>query len=321
MLVRIVKTWKYPDLFRQTPKFEGVWDGIKFTEEAVENCDYVIVLNFLDEDLIVNCNKDRMWCVQQEHVGLQRHFVKRMHRQFGKMFIQDLKFKGKKFIYNQGALPWHVDKDYDFLKSCGVPEKTGLISTVTSNLKNLEGQVQRLKFLDIAGEQLEIERWGKGFQFVKDKWDGIAPYKYSIAMENTAMEHYWTEKLTDCFLSWTMPIYYGCKNILDYFPAESMILIDINNPEESVEIIKEAIENRKWEKSLDAIKHARELILDRYQFFPLISKLVKEDQAKDKEQSVKRIHLKNIRKFDDGPLLKFLKDIVKSILRFLKLRD
>ena len=30
-----------------------------------------------------------------------------------------------------------------------------------------------------------------------------------------------SEKIADCFLAWTMPIYYGCPRIAEYFPAES----------------------------------------------------------------------------------------------------
>ncbi len=40
---------------------------------------------------------------------------------------------------------------------------------------------------------------------------------FHIAIENCSIKNYFTEKLIDCFQSRTVPIYYGCKNIGEYF--------------------------------------------------------------------------------------------------------
>ena len=71
-----------------------------------------------------------------------------------------------------------------------------------------------------------------------------------------------------------MPIYYGCPNITDYFPEESIIRIDINHPAEAFEIIKSAISNNLWEKQRDAILHSKQLILNKYQFFPFMTEFI-----------------------------------------------
>jgi hypothetical protein len=72
-----------------------------------------------------------------------------------------------------------------------------------------------------------------------------------------------------------MPIYYGCTRITDYFPAESLIQIDINQPDAAMEIIQEAIASNAWQRNLDAIAYARELILNRYQFFPFMVRQIR----------------------------------------------
>jgi hypothetical protein len=72
----------------------------------------------------------------------------------------------------------------------------------------------------------------------------VSSYKYSFAIENFHNEYYWSEKIADCFLAWTMPIYYGCEYINNFFPLEAMIRIDINDPD-VVEIIKESIATEK----------------------------------------------------------------------------
>jgi len=81
----------------------------------------------------------------------------------------------------------------------------------------------------------------------------------------------------DVFLSWSMPIYYGCTNITDYFPREPMILIAINKPEEAIEIINKAVADDLWSKNIEAIREARNLVLNKYQTFPMI-KALKENE-------------------------------------------
>jgi hypothetical protein len=73
-----------------------------------------------------------------------------------------------------------------------------------------------------------------------------------------------------------MPIYYGCQNITEYFPEESMIRIDPRIPEEALLTIQDALDRNKWKTNLSFIAEARELILNKYQFFPSIVEKIKE---------------------------------------------
>ena len=144
----------------------------------------------------------------------------------------------------------------------------------------------RLSFLNSIEGKLEFDLWGRGLNPIEDKWQGIAPYKYSIAIENHRCNYYWTEKIADCFLSWTMPIYYGCKNILKYFPQESMIFIDIAKPHKALESIDKAISDNTWEKNVAAIAHARKMIINEYQFFPLMSYYIKKYYKKGDKMKI-----------------------------------
>ena len=80
----------------------------------------------------------------------------------------------------------------------------------------------------------------------------------------------WTEKLADCFLSWTMPVYYGCTNLTKYFPPESFIQIDINSPDAAIQELKTKLTYEFWESAFDSIREARELVLNKYQLFPFL---------------------------------------------------
>ena len=180
-------------------------------------------------------------------------------------------------VNTQTSLPWHINKSYDELISlaCSAVKKDE-VSWITSSLQTRPGHLLRLSFIDfLHARKFPFHLYGRGFQPIEDKFDGIHPFKYSIAVENFSCPDYWTEKIADCFLSWTMPIYFGCSNITDYFPAESMIMVDLNKPEEALRIIEEAGATDRWSNSLEHIQKARELVLNKYQFFPSIAEKIK----------------------------------------------
>jgi hypothetical protein len=47
-----------------------------------------------------------------------------------------------------------------------------------------------------------------------------------ICVENQSVKHYFTEKLIDSFLTYTIPVYWGCPNIGSYFHKEGMIIFN-----------------------------------------------------------------------------------------------
>ncbi|KAH8084536.1 hypothetical protein JL720_8038 [Aureococcus anophagefferens] len=55
----------------------------------------------------------------------------------------------------------------------------------------------------------------------------VAPYAFHVAIENVRRDGYFTEKLLDCFLLRTVPIYWGCPNLADFgFDATGVIVVD-----------------------------------------------------------------------------------------------
>ena len=66
----------------------------------------------------------------------------------------------------------------------------------------------------------------------KNKTELLYDAMFHIAIENNRSVNYFTEKLIDCIVSKTIPIYYGCTNISDYFDTRGFIIIkntqDIN---------------------------------------------------------------------------------------------
>jgi hypothetical protein len=56
--------------------------------------------------------------------------------------------------------------------------------------------------------------------------------QFHIAIENCSIKNYFSEKIVDCFVSKTVPIYWGCKNIGDFFNEKGIIVFE--NAEEAI---------------------------------------------------------------------------------------
>ena len=58
------------------------------------------------------------------------------------------------------------------------------------------------------------------------KIDLFREYQFAIVIENSQQENYFTEKLIDCLITKTIPIYWGCPNISEYFNTNGWIFPD-----------------------------------------------------------------------------------------------
>lgn len=114
------------------------------------------------------------------------------------------------------AVPWVQDRK--------VHEKTKLVSMIASNKRMCEGHVRRLQFVDKFRDKLDF--YGRGFNEISCKEDGLRDYMFSVGIENAVYDTYFTEKLTDCFACGTIPIFYGCKGVTEYFNEDGIIFLD-----------------------------------------------------------------------------------------------
>jgi hypothetical protein len=109
------------------------------------------------------------------------------------------------------------------------------------------------------------------------KFEAFRDYQYSIVVENSRVRNYFTEKLLDCFLERTVPLYWGCPNILEYFPEKSLILIseeEAQNPALLAEKIARLKEPS--EEVLEAVEEARRLVLEEYNIWDLLHQIIED---------------------------------------------
>jgi hypothetical protein len=264
-----------------------MWDDhVFFINQPVQECDWWVVY----EDLLVPegavCPPGHTILITGEPPSVKT-YTQPFIGQFGKVVTCHTDLAHPNQVRSQQALPWHVGRhmrdgrnlgfwlDYDGLKSLEPPAKDYLLSVIVSGKAGTAGHRRRLRFTQILsehfGERLEV--FGRGIRDVEDKWDVIAASRYHIVLENSAVRDYWTEKLSDAYLGWAFPIYYGCPNLADYFPDAAFVAIDIQDPKGSIRTIERTVAEGTFESEIDRLRQARGLVLDRYNLFGVLSAL------------------------------------------------
>jgi hypothetical protein len=86
-----------------------------------------------------------------------------------------------------------------------------------------------------------------------DKTELFDKYQYSIIIENERQPNYFSEKLVDCLITQTIPIYYGCNNIFAYFDTSYWIVLNNTDVNELNNKLKQ-LKPEHYEKNYEKIK-------------------------------------------------------------------
>jgi hypothetical protein len=151
-------------------------------------------------------------------------------------------------------------------------EKTNLVSMMLSTKRQLEGHNLRHR----VNESLSgIDVYGNAVKPIEYKITSLSNYKYQIVIENSRVGGYFTEKLIDCFVTGTVPIYWGDPLIGDYFDTDGMIIVN------SFEEIKQALDDIKnidYSKfnisKINNFNNAKEFILSENYFYKNYSNIL-----------------------------------------------
>ena len=157
-------------------------------------------------------------------------------------------------------MPWIPEKNYK------IYDKTRLISFISSNKKMCKGHEIRHelyeKIKDVVhsyGTITDIpfgHRPGCHIEGHPNPWhdksEALNDYMFSVVVENDVYGTYFTEKITDCFATGTVPLYYGPKSIGDYFNTEGVIFLE-GSIDDMCEIIKN-IDESEYHNRKEAIE-------------------------------------------------------------------
>lgn len=117
-----------------------------------------------------------------------------------------------------------------------IGEKSNNMSLIASGKKSTKGHRLRHEIAAwCAAGGHDVELLGLAYRPIETKEEGLLNYRYSVVIENARETGYFTEKLIDCLLCGTVPIYWGAPDIGDYFDVRGMIICD------SAEEVRQAI--------------------------------------------------------------------------------
>ena len=138
-------------------------------------------------------------------------------------------------------------------------QKNNLSSLIASSQNKLKGHKLRHKIAKyIKNNELNIAVIGRGYKPFENKEDGLKSFRYSIVIENSSEQDYFTEKLVDACLLETIPIYWGAPNISKYFDIRGFIVCN------SSDEIEDALKNlsiRDYNRKIKWIKKNKEIAL------------------------------------------------------------
>lgn len=111
-------------------------------------------------------------------------------------------------------------------------EKTKLLSIIASEKNIAPGHKLRHEIINKFRDKIDL--YGKGYNPIDTKEPALAPYKFSLIIENSQEDYYFTEKLIDCLRCKTVPIYWGCPSINNFFNGNGILHINSINDFEKI---------------------------------------------------------------------------------------
>lgn len=175
-----------------------------------------------------------------------------------------------KYCPNGSNYPWIRKSDW------GIYQKTKKCSMFASPKQYTEGHVYRHTIARLALDRgFDVFGGAHGTpRTVIDpmnpwstKLEGIGYYMFSIIVENGNYDSYYTEKITDCFATGTVPIYWGTKNLPEQFDKDGIIWLKQGQEFEILDSLNEDLyksKNRSINHNLNALNTLQ--IADDYLF-------------------------------------------------------
>jgi hypothetical protein len=159
--------------------------------------------------------------------------------------------------------------DQEYVDSVDSRPKKFEVSFLCGAKKRIEGHFLRHRLFERGNEITIPKKWfytlpdyefNGGNHSIK-QYEGKSPGSekkicwdesmFSICVENSSNYGYHTEKIIDAFLSKTVPIYWGCKNIYEFYDKDGIIIC--NDENEIIEAVNKLTEE-DYHKRKEAIE-------------------------------------------------------------------
>jgi GR25 family glycosyltransferase involved in LPS biosynthesis len=256
-----------------------LWNNIEITWDN-KNIDYYVIINMPRKDDYYNPKKTILFQMEPWVYDNEKNWGVKTWGQWANPDNEGFMkiFRHKKDLNNvqwQMKLPETIESD----------KKCDRIISILSRKNCDEGHKKRIEFVKYIENNLDdlskLHIYGmenyhnlKSYVGKTDNKIEYSNYKYCFSCENNSEKNYATEKIWEPILFECLCFYWGCPNLDDYIDSSAFVRLPLDNFEESISIIKKAIEEDWWSKRIDVIRKEKEKILNKLGFFPRLQDFI-----------------------------------------------
>lgn len=189
--------------------------------------------------------------------------------------------------YSIPFLPWMINgnhgdtmfaphkRDLAFFRDLKELDKSKSLSVFCSAQAWTASHRLRLRFVQALKAHFgdDLDWYGNGIRSVAEKWDGLAPYRYTIVLENQSSPNVITEKIQDAFLGLSYPIYWGAPNVTQYFPESALTAVDIKDLRGALTTIERVLAEDPYDGALPALVESKRRVLEELNFLHRMARI------------------------------------------------
>lgn len=209
-------------------KAERTRDRIKWYTDEIKDMTITVDDRLLNDKQYDDTINVAMLIEPSSIKGRNYEYIKNNYYKYDHVLTYDkslLNIDSKFKFYPHGS-SWIRIKDWK------IYPKIHNVSIIASGKKVTSGHQFRHMIIDRYKNYIDMV-CGRGYSSIDYKLSALKDFRFSIVVENDKFDYYFTEKLIDCFVTGTIPIYWGCPSIGKFFDTRGMIIIndisDLNN--------------------------------------------------------------------------------------------
>ena len=270
------------------PNDDGCYNNLE-SVLTVDEADVVFIMQgtgnlSLPADMIRKLKTKRIYVIVHEPPNITSNLgIHRIPEELREQAILVDCFSQPIWYLSKGELI-HSHKFHDFL-DMEYTERTKKLSCIVSGKQYIPGHKSRLRFINelISKEPNLLTLYGrnnlptnKGSLDANKKYLAYEGFEYTLCFENNRIPYYFSDKIFDSLLMWSMPIYWGAPNIGEHLPPDSFHMLGENLDSVDIEKVKDICKNPPTKRNIEAMKEARELIVNKYSMWPTFEYILKE---------------------------------------------
>jgi len=188
------------------------------------------------------------WLIEPRAINPQVYsWISKNHNLFSYILTHNvdlINLNPEKFFFIPSSGCWIEDKDIY------LHDKNKLISIIASSKNITKGHTLRHQIVKKFGNVVSV--YGRGYFPIENKIEGLRDYMFSIVIENSKVDHYFTEKIIDSFAAATIPIYWGTKSVNKIFDSNGIIHFDNL---ENLNYILDNISKELYKEKIQSVKN------------------------------------------------------------------